>query len=249
MAYTEQIVTSTNKWSNKTFSFTTTRSSDFQFENGEFVTLGLRPEGKLIARAYSIVSTNDADHLEFLSIHVPNGPLTSRLVNVREGDGIWINSKSTGTLTLRNLQPGRNLYHLATGTGLAPFMSLIRDPQTYLRHENVILVHTVRTRHELAYRAQIEALASDALHYVPTVTREPFDPSGRGADLFRSGDLFARLGLAKADPQLDRVMLCGNPQMIREMTGYLETGGWVLSSYKGVGTFTVEKAFTLHHND
>jgi ferredoxin/flavodoxin---NADP+ reductase len=249
MAYTEQIVTSTNKWSNKTFSFTTTRSSDFQFENGEFVTLGLRREGKLTARAYSIVSTNDADHLEFLSIHVPDGPLTSRLVNVCEGDGIWINSKATGTLTLRNLQPGRNLYMLATGTGLAPFMSLIRDPQTYQHFEKVILVHTVRTQHELAYRAQIQALASNELHYVPTVTREPFDPSGRGTELFRSGDLSARIGLAKADPELDRVMLCGNPGMIQEMTGHLESSGWVMSSYKGVGTFTVEKAFTLHHDD
>jgi ferredoxin--NADP+ reductase len=249
MAYTEQFVTSTNKWSNKTFSFTTTRSSDFQFENGEFVTLGLCSEGKLIARAYSIVSTNDADHLEFLSIHVHDGPLTSRLVNVREGEGVWINSKATGTLTLKNLQPGRNLYMLATGTGLAPFMSLIRDPEVYLRFENVILVHTVRTHHELAYREQIEALASDALHYVPTVTREPFEIAQRGADLFRSGALFTRLGIAPADPEHDRVMLCGNPQMILEMTGHLEASGWVMSSYKGVGTFTVEKAFALHRND
>ena len=120
MPYTEQRVTSVRQWSDKTFSFTTTRAQDFNFENGEFVTLGLRPEGKLIARAYSIVSTNDADHLEFLSIHVPDGPLTGRLAHIREGDGVWINSKATGSLTLRYLQPGRNLYLLATGTGLAP---------------------------------------------------------------------------------------------------------------------------------
>ena len=188
MAYTEQRVTAVRQWSAKTFSFTTTRPERFQFENGEFVTLGLRPEGKLIARAYSIVSTNDADYLEFLSIHVPDGPLTSRLAGIREGDGVWINGKATGSLTLRFLQPGRNLYLLATGTGLAPFMCLIRDPEVYKAYEKVILVHTVRTVPELAYRGEIEALASDRLYYVPTVTREPFPTPQRGADIFRTGN-------------------------------------------------------------
>lgn len=131
MAYTEQHVSSIHKWSEKTFSFTTTRPDDFRFENGEFVTLGLRHEGKLIARAYSLVSTNDADHLEFLSIHVPDGPLTSRLVNVREGDGVWINSKATGSLTLNHVQPGRNLYMLSTGTrGLPPSSALSAIPRS-----------------------------------------------------------------------------------------------------------------------
>jgi ferredoxin/flavodoxin---NADP+ reductase len=247
MAYSEQHVTSIRRWSDKTFSFTTTRPGDFRFENGEFVTLGLRPEGKLIARAYSIVSTNDADHLEFLSIHVPEGPLTSRLANVREGEKVLVNSKATGSLTLKHLQPGRNLYMLATGTGLAPFMSLIRDPEVYRRYRKAILVHTVRGRSELAYREEIEALAGDRLFYVPTVTREPFEIEQRGADLFRSGELFSRLGVSVAEPEHDRVMLCGNPHMNQEMTDYLEANGWTMTNYKGVGNFTVEKAFVLHN--
>jgi ferredoxin--NADP+ reductase len=246
MAYSEERVTSIRRWSDKTFSFTTTRQGDLQFENGEFVTLGLRPEGKLIARAYSMVSTNDDDHLEFLSIHVPDGPLTSRLVNVREGDGVWVNSKATGSLTLRHLQPGRHLYMLATGTGLAPFMSLIRDPEVYRRYGKVILVHTVRGRRELAYREDIETLTGERLFYVPTVTREPFEVSQRGADLFRSGELFSMLGIETADPEHDRVMLCGNPNMNQEMTDYLEANAWTMTSHKGVGNFTVEKAFVLH---
>ena len=247
MPYTQQRVTSVRQWSDKTFSFTTTRAEDFEFENGEFVTLGLRPEGKLIARAYSIVSTNDADHLEFLSIHVPDGPLTSRLAHIREGDGVWINSKATGSLTLRYLQPGRNLYLLATGTGLAPFMSLIRDPEVYKAYQRVILVHTVRTVAELAYRREIESLANDSLNYVPTVTREAFATPQRGAELFRSGELFAKLGLPAADPEHDRVMLCGNPHMNQEMTEFLEERQWTMTTYRGVGNFTVEKAFVLQN--
>ncbi len=249
MAYSEQRVTSVRKWSDKTFSFTTTRPDDFHFENGEFVTLGLRHEGKLIARAYSIVSSNDADYLEFLSIHVPDGPLTSRLVKVREGDGVLVNNKPTGSLTLKHVQPGRNLYMLATGTGLAPFISLIRDPELYRRYEKVILVHTVRTQVELVYRDEIRALANDRLFYVPTVTREPFETTARVSDLFRSGALFSKLGLPAADPERDRVMLCGNPHMIQEMTAYLKANGWTMTSHKGVGNFTVEKAFVLRQDD
>ena len=247
MAYSQQRVLSVRPWSDKTFSFTTTRPEDFQFENGEFVTLGLRVDGKLIARAYSIVSTNDADHLEFLSIYVPDGPLTSRLVHIKEGDGVWINNKATGSLTLNYLQPGRNLYLLATGTGLAPFMCLIRDPAVYRAYEKVILVHTVRTVPELAYRNEIEALANERLRYVPTVTREDFPTPERGANLFRSGKLFEMLGLPPADPAVDRVMLCGNPHMNQEVADYLQERGWTMTSYRGVGNFTVEKAFVLQH--
>lgn len=245
MPFTEQRVMSIRKWSDKTFSFTTTRPDDFQFENGQFVTVGLRHNGKLIARAYSIVSTNDADYLEFLSIHVPDGPFTSLLVNVCEGEGVLINSKSTGSLTLKYIQPGRNLYLLSTGTGLAPFVCLIRDSEVYQRYEKVILVHTVRTQGELAYRDEINALSNDRLLYVPTVTREPFETTERVTNLFRSGALFSKLGLPAADPAQDRVMLCGNPHMLVEMRAYLETNGWTMTNYKGVGNFTVEKAFVL----
>lgn len=247
MPYSEQRVTSVRQWSDKTFSFTTTRPANFQFENGEFVTIGLKAEGKLVARAYSIVSTNDAPQLEFLSIYVPDGPFTSRLVHVREGDSVWINSKTTGSLTLKYLQPGRNLYLLATGTGLAPFICLVRDPEVYQHYQRVILVHTVRTIKELAYRDELQSHSHERLIYVPTVTREEFPLNQRCSALFQSGELFTLINLPAADPQQDRVMICGNPNMNKDMTDYLESQGWTMTDYHGVGNFTVEKAFVLHH--
>ena len=250
MPYSEQTVRSVRPWSDKTFSFTLTRPQDFAFDHGEFVTIGLKREGKMVARAYSIVSTADRDHLEFLSIHVPDGPLTSELAHIRPGDSVWVNSKTTGTLTLNHVLPGRTLYLLATGTGLAPFMSLIRDPQLYARNASVVLVHSVRTVAELAYRDEIEALASQdgQFYYVPTVTREPFVTPERGGDLFRSGALSTRLGLPVPDPEHDRVMVCGNPAMTRELTRYLKESGWTPTSHRGVGNFTTEVAFVVHHD-
>lgn len=245
MPYAEQEITAVHRWSERTFSFTTTRPSDFDFKNGEFVMLGLRPEGKLIPRAYSIVSTNDDDYLEFLSIQVPDGPLTSRLAEVDKGNSIWINTKSTGSLTLDHIQPGRHLYMLATGTGLAPFISLIRAGEVFKAFDRVILVHTVRTQQALAYRDELNKRADEQLLYVPTVTREPFAISGRGAELFRSGELSQQLELATPDPAHDRVMLCGNPHMNQEMTDYLKQHGWTMTNYKGPGNFTVEQAFVL----
>jgi len=247
MPYSEQTVTAIHKWSDRTFSLKTTRPDDFNFKNGEFVTIGLRPEGKLIARAYSIVSTNDDDYLEFLSIHVPEGPLTSHLAGIHEGESIWINSKSTGTLTMGHVLAGRNLYMFATGTGLAPFISLIHDDRLYQRYENIILVHSVRAVSELAYKQEIEALsnANPQLHYVPTVTRELFAINARGADLFRSGELFDLLSLPQADPEQDRVMLCGNPNMNKEMTEYLKNHNWTETSHRGIANFTTEKAFVI----
>lgn len=247
MSYSEQRVQSVRPWSDKTFSFTLSRPQDFAFENGEFVTIGLKREGRLVARAYSIVSTADRDYLEFLSIHVPDGPLTSQLVHIRPGDTVWVNDKTTGTLTLHHVLPGRVLYMLATGTGLAPFMSLIRDAGLYARFEHVALVHSVRTVAELAYRDEIEALRQPRLHYVPTVTREPFPTPERGGDLFRSGELSRRLGLPVPDPAQDRVMICGNPDMTRQLTRYLKDSGWTLTNHRGVGNFTTEFAFVVHH--
>ena len=247
MAYSEQTVQSVRPWSEKTFSFTLSRPHDFSFENGEFVTIGLKREGKLVARAYSIVSTADRDHLEFLSIHVPDGPLTSQLVSIQPGDSVWVNNKTTGTLTLKHVLPGRTLYLIATGTGLAPFMSLIRDPRLYARFEDVVLVHSVRSVAELAYRAEIESMDNAQLHYVPTVTREPFPTPERGADLFRSGALSQRLGLPMPDPAHDRVMICGNPAMTRELSRHLKESGWTLTNHRGVGNFTTEVAFVVHH--
>lgn len=247
MPYSEQTVQSVRPWSDKTFSFKLTRPHDFSFENGEFVTIGLKREGKLLARAYSIVSTVDRDHLEFLSIHVPDGPLTSRLAQVRPGDSVWVNSKATGSLTLNHVLPGRVLYMLATGTGLAPFISLIRDPRTFARHAHVVLVHSVRTECELAYREELESSGNDRLHYFPTVTREPFPTPERGADLFRAGELSRRLDLPAPDPEHDRVMICGNPEMTRQMTEYLKEAGWTPTSHRGIGNFTTELAFVTHH--
>lgn len=247
MPYTEQKVTSKHRWSENTFTFTTTRPEGFEFRNGEFVTLGLRPEGKLIPRAYSIVSTNDDEYLEFLSIQVPDGPLTRHLAHIEKGDIVWINTKSTGSLTLGHIQPGRHLYMLATGTGLAPFMSLIRSGELYDAFERVILVHTVRTCQGLAYREELESRAGDKLLYLPTVTREAFAMSERGADMFRSGKLAETLGLPEITPEQDRVMLCGNPAMNQEMSEYLAANGWTMTNYKGAGNYAVEQAFVLQN--
>ena len=247
MPYAEQTVTSIRRWSDRTFSFMTTRPAGFEFKNGEFVMLGLRPEGKLIPRAYSIVSTNRDEHLEFLSIQVPDGPLTSRLANVDKGNPIWINTKTTGSLTLDHIKSGRNLYMLSTGTGLAPFMSLIRAGEVFKEFERVILVHTVRKEQALAYREELTERTDSRFLYVPTVTREQFDPNARGADLFRSGELSSRLELPVPDPEQDRVMICGNPNMNKEMTEYLEQHGWTMTNYKGAGNFTVEQAFVIQN--
>lgn len=248
MPYSEQTVQSVRPWSDTTFSFTLSRPQDLNFENGEFVTIGLKREGKLVARAYSIVSTTDHDHLEFLSIYVPDGPLTSALVHIRPGDTVWVNNKATGSLTLNHVLPGRVLYMLATGTGLAPFMSLIRDPELYARYQTVVLVHSVRSEAELAYRDEIEAMNQPQLRYVPTVTQEPFPTPERGGDLFRSGELSQRLGLPAPDPEQDRVMICGNPEMTRELTHYLKEAGWTLTNHRGTGNFTTEAAFVIRHD-
>lgn len=249
--YSEQRILSVQKWSEKLFTLTSTRPDELQFEDGEFLTIGLRPEGKLIARAYSIVSTNAADHLEFLSIYVPDGPLTRHLVRVQPGNPIWVNTKATGTLTLKHVLPGRAVYMLATGTGIAPFICLVRGGNVFKQFERVVLVHTVRQIEDLVYREELQDLAEGKLAgkftYVPTVTREPFATVGRGSALFESGALFAHCGMPPADPDLDRVMLCGNPAMNKEMTAFLKARGWTATNHAGIGNFTVEKAFVMTH--
>ena len=244
MPYTEQKVTSKHRWSDNTFTFTTTRPPGFEFRNGEFVTLGLRPEGKLIPRAYSIVSTNQDEFLEFLSIQVPDGPLTSHLAQIEKGDTVWINTKSTGSLTLGHIQPGRHLYMLATGTGLAPFMSLIRGGEVYESFERVILVHTVRATPGLAYREELESRSGKQFLYLPTVTREPFATSERGADLFRTGRLAEKLGLPAIESE--PIMLY-DERLAHEMADYLNANGWTMTNYKGPGNFAVEQAFVLQN--
>lgn len=241
-------------WNDSLFSFRTTRANHLRFENGHFVMVGLEVEGRPLMRAYSIASPNYAEHLEFFSIKVPDGPLTSRLQHLREGDPIVVSKKPTGTLVLHDLNPGRNLYLLSTGTGLAPFLSVIQDPQTYERFEKVVLMHGVRTVSELAYADFITAHLPDneffgeqvreQLIYYPTVTREPFRNNGRITQLIESGKLFADIGLPEIDPAHDRVMICGSQAMIKDCCELLDGRGFKVSRRIGEpGDYVIERAF------
>jgi ferredoxin--NADP+ reductase len=240
-------------WTDDLFSFRTTRDPSFRFENGQFTMIGLEVEGRPLLRAYSMASANYEETLEFFSIKVPNGPLTSRLQHLRVGDEILVGRKPTGTLLVDNLLPGRNLYLLSTGTGLAPFMSLIKDPQVYERFERVILTHTCRRVAELAYRDVItrqlpedeylgESVRAKLIYY-PTVTREPFKNQGRITDLIRGQTLFADLGLDPLNPAHDRVMICGSPAMLAESRALLEERGFTEGHNGAPGHYVIEKAF------
>ena len=241
-------------WNDTLFSFRTTRDPGLRFRNGHFVMLGLHVDGKPLMRAYSIASPNYEEHLEFFSIKVPNGPLTSRLQHLKEGDPIVVSKKPTGTLVLHDLKPGKRLYMLATGTGLAPFLSLMQDPQTYERFEHVVLIHGVRTVSELAYRDFIsqeihdnEFFGEDArskLIYYPTVTREPFVNQGRLTDLIESGKLFDDIGLPPLDPEHDRAMICGSSAMLKDSCAMLDARGFKISRHIGdPGDYVIERAF------
>ena len=250
---TERVL-SVNHWSDRLFSFKATRDPAFRFENGHFVMLGIDLGGKPLMRAYSIASPNHGEQLEFLSIKVPDGPLTSRLQNIAPGQELFVSSKPVGTLVVRDLRPGRILYLLATGTGLAPFLSIIRDPETYEKFDRVVLTHGVRTSAELAYADYItEELPNDPylgedisakLLYYPTVTREAFRNTGRLTDLLASGRLNADLGLPPLDPALDRAMICGSPEMLHDMSALLDARGFKISPGVGEpGDYVIERAF------
>jgi len=252
-AFSTETVTSVHHWTDTLFSFRVTRGSGFRYRNGQFVMLGLPEDGKPLLRAYSVVSPNYDEELEFLSIKVENGPLTSKLKNIQPGDPILIGRKATGTLVADYLLNGRNLYLVGTGTGLAPFMSLIRDPEVYERFEKVILLHGVREVAELAYAEMIaEELprhelvgeqAAAQLIYYPTLTREPFRNQGRITDLIESGQLFAELALPAWDSAQDRVMLCGSPQMLKDMAELLARAGFTEGNSANPGSYVIEKAF------
>ena len=252
MTILKEKVTNIHHWTDKTFSFKTTRNQSFRFKNGEFAMIGLEIESKPLLRAYSVVSPNHEDHLEFLSIKVPNGPLTSKLQHSNINDEILINSKSTGTLVCDYLLPGRNLYLLSTGTGLAPFMSIIRDPDTYEKFENIILTHTVRTVKELAYRDLLENLNNDETYsevtkgkfkYFNTVTRETWDRTERITKWIKESTLWDAVGTEKFNPEVDRVMICGSEEMTYELKDIFEKLGSVEGSTKFQGGFVIEKAF------
>ena len=252
-AFNEEQVLSVHHWTDRLFSFTTTRNPGLRFSNGHFTMIGLRVNDKPLLRAYSIVSPNYEEHLEFLSIKVPDGPLTSRLQHIQPGDKVIVGHKPTGTLLVDYLLPGKRLYLLGTGTGLAPFMSIVRDPETYERFEQVILVHGCRRVDELAYRAFITDelprheflgdLVRQQLRYYPTVTREPFDTQGRIPELIESGRMARDLGLPELDPRLDRVMLCGSPEMLKSVKAVLEARGFEEGNTTKPGDFVVERAF------
>ena len=252
-AWNQQSVLSVHHWTDRLFTFTTTRDTSLRFSNGHFTMIGLMVEGKPLLRAYSIVSANYEDHLEFLSIKVPDGPLTSRLQHVRPGDTIVVGRKPTGTLLIDYLLPAKRLYMMSTGTGLAPFMSIVRDPATYERFEQVILVHGVREVDELAYHdllvdhlPQHEFLGEMVrrqLRYYPTVTREPYRNMGRITELIESGKLFNDLDLPPLNVADDRVMICGSPAMLRDLKRTLEARGFHEGSTTTPGHFVVERAF------
>ena len=253
-AFLEETVLSVHHWTDRLFSFTTTRDTSLRFSNGHFTMIGLRTEsGKPLLRAYSIASANYEEHLEFLSIKVQDGPLTSRLQHIKVGDKIVVGKKPTGTLLIDYLLPGKNLYLFGTGTGVAPFLSIVRDPATYERFDKVILVHGVREVAELAYNGYLTQdlpaheflgdMVQAQLLYYPTVTREPYKNQGRITELLDSGKLQTDLGLPAFDPAHDRVMLCGSPGMLRDLKHMLEKRGFMEGNTTKQGDFVIERAF------
>lgn len=249
-----QTVTSVRHWTDRLFSFRVSRPQSLRFRSGEFVMIGLLDErGKPLLRAYSIASPSWDEELEFYSIKVPDGPLTSRLQHIQPGDEIILRPKPVGTLVLDALLPGKHLWFLATGTGIAPFASLMRDPETYEKFEQVIMMHTCRTVAELEYGRQlVESLKDDPLIgemvagkllYYPTTTREPFPRMGRVTDNLESGKVFADLGLPKMDPEHDRAMVCGSLAFNVDVKKILEGFGLSEGANSDPKQFVVEKAF------
>lgn len=252
-AFFEEKVLSVHHWNDTLFSFTTTRNPTLRFKTGQFVMIGLEVNGRPLMRAYSVVSAHYEDHLEFYSIKVPDGPLTSRLQHLQVGDTLLVSKKPTGSLIMDNLKPGKNLYLLSTGTGLAPFMSVVRDPEFYDAFEKIVLTHGVRWKSELGYFEHITEdlpdhehfgeLVKEQLIYYPTVTREEFATQGRLTDLLESGKLCDDIGLPPLNPETDRVMICGSPSMLKDLVDILEKRGFVEGTSHAPGDYVIERAF------
>jgi ferredoxin--NADP+ reductase len=252
-AFSEETVTSVHHWTDRLFSFKTTRGTSLRFLNGHFTMIGLRVNGKPLLRAYSVVSANYEEQLEFLSIKVQDGPLTSRLQHIQPGDQVIVGNKPTGTLVIDYLLPGKRLYMMSSGTGLAPFMSILRDPATYEKFSEVVLVHGVRQAAELAYHDYLMhelhqhellgEMVSEQLRYYPTVTREPYRNTGRITDLIVSGKLFTDLGVPSLNPEEDRVMICGSPGLLKDLKLMLEMRGFKEGNTSKQGDFVIERAF------
>lgn len=252
-AFSEERVLSVHHWTNRLFTFTTTRDQALRFSNGHFTMIGLKVDNKPLLRAYSIVSPNYDEELEFLSIKVEDGPLTSRLQHIQPGDTIIVGRKPTGTLVIDYTLPGKRLYLFGTGTGLAPFMSIIRDPETYEKFEQVVLVHGVRQVDELAYQDVVTdhlprheflgEMVRKQLLYYPTVTREDFRNRGRVTELVETNKLTDDLGLPPLNAAEDRVMLCGSPGLLGDMKEILEARGFKEGNTSMPGDYVVERAF------
>lgn len=249
-----ETVLEVHHWTDTLFSFKTTRDPGFRFHNGHFTMMGLEQEnGRPLLRAYSITSANYEEHLEFFSIKVPDGALTSQLQHVQPGDKVLVNSKSTGTLVTDALLPGKHLYLISTGTGLAPFMSIIKDPEVYEQYDKVILTHGVRYKDELAYRDFIREelpqneyfgdVVREKLIYYPAVTREAFDRTGRITELLESGQITDELGLPHIDPEHDRFMICGSPSMLKDTCSILGNAGFSEARNGQLGHYVIERAF------
>lgn len=246
-------VTDVRHYTDRLFRFRTTRPQSFRFRSGEFVMIGLPNAEKPVYRAYSIASPAWDEELEFYSIKVPDGPLTEHLQKIQPGDTVLMRKKPTGTLVLDALAPGKRLYMFSTGTGVAPFASLARDPETYEKFEEVILTHTCRDVAELDYGYEIaRAAISDPLvgefaagrlvHY-PTSTRETSERMGRVTDLIESGALFEALGVPALDPTTDRAMICGSMALLKDLKAMLEARGFAEGANNAPGAFVVERAF------
>lgn len=250
----QEKVLSVHHWTDKYFSFRTTRHDGLRFENGQFVMVGLEVDGKLVRRAYSVASANWEEELEFFSIKVDDGKLTSHLKHIKEGDPIHISRKPVGTLLLDDLHPGKTLWMLATGTGLAPFLAIMKDPEAYERFDNIVLLHGVRHIEDLAYQEIIEKqlpehpYLGDAIakqfHYAPVVSREPFPRHGRITDLLRTGDIEKSLNLPTIDPATDRLMICGGTAMLADLRALLDERGFNAAPSIGEpGDYVFERAF------
>jgi ferredoxin--NADP+ reductase len=246
-------VLSVQHYTDRLFKFRISRPASFRFRSGEFVMIGLPNAAKPIYRAYSIASPSWDEEIEFYSIKVPDGPLTEHLQKIQVGDTVLMRKKSTGTLVNDALLPGKRLYMFSTGTGIAPFASLIRDPETYDKFDDVILTHTCREAAELTYGKElVDSVLNDPLvgemvegrlKYYPTLTREAFHHTGRITDLLTSGKIFEDLGLPKISPDDDRGMICGSMDMLRDTKAVLESFGLIEGANSKPGTFVVERAF------
>ena len=250
MALVREKVTEVKHWSDKTFTFKTTRSPGFRFNNGEFVMMGLEHEGKKIVRAYSVASANYEDYLEWVSIKIQDGPLTSKLQHIKVGDEVIMMDKATGTLVIDYLLPGRNLYLVATGTGLAPFLGIIKDPETYDRFDKVILTHTVQYENELAYHEPLnwfneewKTLTKGNFRYFNTLTQQEWPRKGRITKWIKNNALYTQTTGEALDVEKDRFMICGSQGLNKDLIEHFESLGMEEGNTSIPGQFVVEKAF------